>query len=112
MRQSDILDKLKRKHPNLTEEGIKLILNSFHAGLRHYLSHPEECKAGILINKLMCIYIPPKRVELFLDKIQNQNEIYRYDNVNRKERKKTKEEIVEYYEDLLQTVKKYERKKR
>lgn len=107
MRQSDILDRLKRKHSNLSEETIKLVLLSFHDALRYYLSHPEECKSGILINGLMSMSIPIKRLEKFIRKLKYEGLEIRGD-FTAKERQ-TKEEVIEYYENLLQTVKKHER---
>lgn len=106
MRQSDIFDKLKERNPNLTEDTIKLILTSFHDGLRHYISHPEECKGGILVNELFALKINPKKIEKFIYDVKYNNAKYRSDfRVNHK----TKEEIVEYYENLLKTITQYER---
>jgi len=108
MRQSDILDTLKRKHPHLTEETIKLILRSFHDGFRYYLSRPEESKSGILINNLMCAYVPAKKIEKFINDVKYKGAMIRQD-ANSKKIKQTKEEILEYYENLLQIVKQHER---
>lgn len=106
MRQSDILNKLKEKNPNLTEETIKLILNSFHDGLRYYITHPEQCKGGILVNELFALKINPKKVEKFIYDVKYNGIKYRSDF---RKTKKEEIDIVEYYENLLNTIKKYER---
>ena len=111
MRQSDIIDKLAKRHPNMSTDQIKLILTSFHDGFRYYLSRPEECKGGILINGLLSATVPIKRVEKFIHDIKIKNLAIRHD-INSKRHKRTKEEVIEYYENLLTILKKHERQKR
>lgn len=109
MRQSDIIDRLKKKHPDMTEEAIKLTIRSFHDGFRYYLSHPEECKGGILINGLLALTISPKKIEKFIKKLKYENLELRSSEFSKKHT--TREEVIEYYENLLKTVTKHERQK-
>lgn len=109
MRQSDIIDEIKKRNPTVSEETIKLILRSFHNGLRHYLSHPEQSKSGILVNGLMSIYLPPKKIEKY---IHNFKFKLIGERTESNKKKQSDEEVLQYYEDLLKNVKSYERKSR
>lgn len=110
MRQSDILDDLKRKHPDLTEETIKLILKSFHDGFRYYLSRPHEAKSGILINNFLCAHIPTKRIEKFINDVKTKGVTTRKDIYLQTNTVERSEELLSYYENLLKIVKEHERK--
>ena len=109
MRQSDILDELKRKHPDLTEETIKLILKSFHDGFRYYLSRPHEAKSGILINNFLCAYIPAKRIQKFINDMKTKGVTTRKDVYLKTDTAERSEELLSYYENLLKIVNEHER---
>ena len=112
MRQSDILDILKRKHPDLTEEIIELILKSFHDGLRYYWSHPEECRGGILIAGLMTTYVSPTKIENYIKRLECDDK-QMFNNYHiKKGPHDSKEDVLKYYHNLLKTLKQNEPKAR
>lgn len=93
------IDDLRSKYPHYSEEQIKLVLNSFYDGLRHYLTHPLETKGGIIINNFITIYIKPAKIEKYLERLE----------IGTKRKLTPKAADVEFYKQLLQQIKDNER---
>jgi hypothetical protein len=58
---------IKDKHPNLSEEQIELIIESFYKGFKYYASNPLESSEGILINGLMKLNYNYKKLDRLID---------------------------------------------
>jgi len=109
MRESDILHQLKKEHPDLTEEHIKLILKHYHEGLRYYISRPEEAKGGILINGLMTLKVSTEKVRKFLNKLES-GDFSGFVYQDRRPSKHNLEYNINYYKNLLNSLEQHETK--
>jgi len=95
----DHIEELAKKY-NMSEEQIKLILNNFWTGFRYYMTHPLESKGGIHVKGLFTLWIDTWKVQEFIERLKRQDI-----------RTIRKQQSVEFYEQLLRQLKKYERQK-
>lgn len=106
-----VINKLLEKHPNLNEEQVVLILNSFYDGFRYYCTNPLECRSKILINGLLSITIPTKKIKKYILAIKLKENILTEEEFEQY-KQKTKSKDIEIYEQLLKINSKYERQKK
>ena len=82
---------IKDKHPDLSEEQIELIIESFYKGFKYYASNPLESSNGILINGLMKLNYNYKKLDRLINILETTESML------------TEEEL-----DKLKQTKKYE----
>lgn len=98
----EIFEELSRKH-GLPKDQIKLVINSLYDGLRYYLTHPLEAKDNITIHNFLAFYIDTKKIEKYIKRLKLKTF---------KKQPTSEESQIEFYDELLQIKKKYERQKK
>lgn len=78
---------------NLPEEQVKLVVDNFWAGVKHYINNIHEAKGGILIN------------EYFKFKLRIKN-IYRMVYKTPEDSEKKTRYPVQYWKDIINNLKK------
>lgn len=99
MTQNEIKDEVLRRNPEISEEQYDLVIQDFYLGLRKYITNPQDTKGGILISGLFSLSLRKYKIEKMIDWLK--------DNNNKIKRKNPTTQ--EFYEELLEQVKRYER---
>lgn len=90
------------KNRGLSEEQVRQAISSYFDGLRYYITHPLEAKNGIIMHGILTFYIRRSKIETFIERLKLKN-------FKRKPTADTSN--IEFYEELLNVSKKYERQK-
>lgn len=98
MKQEEIKDFIINKH-GISEEQYNLIIRDFYSTLRYYITNPLETKGGIFITGIGSFGINYRKVMRVIVNLNNKD----------LKRKLANQHSIEFFEKLIDQLKRYER---